>query len=167
MKKMTSSVTVPDIIRMNPVFNSIYGRIHYYNRNYLGLNCGGTGSGKSWGGLTECYALDRDCTGKPRFDIDNVIFLPSKFLEWVRSKPFTGSFIMWDEAGVGLASREWYSRINQFIVKVLTTFRFQRLGVIFTTKQNNYFILIPCSMVLQETVVIVGPDLNGWNIMEN
>jgi len=128
---------VPRVVRNTPIFNSIYNRLHVHNRNYLGLHAGSTGSGKSWGGLTEAYAIDRDYKGRPRFDIDKVIFMPSEFLKWVRSKPPIGSFVVWDEAGVGLGSREWYNTINRLIVKVLTTFRFQQLGVIFTTPALN------------------------------
>lgn len=49
-----------------------------------------------------------------------------------------GNAIIFDEAGVGISAREWYSFNNKAINYILQTFRFRNLVVIFTVPYLNY-----------------------------
>jgi len=134
---MTSNRTMPPDIAGNPIYSTVWNRLYRKNKNFLAINVGQTGSGKSWGALRIAYDMDRNYKDRHRFSMEKVVFSPSQFLALVRKGLPVGSFIVWDEAGVGLSSREWYSKVNRFLVKVLQTFRFQQLGVIFTTPALN------------------------------
>jgi len=46
--------------------------------------------------------------------------------------------IVFDEAGVGMPAREWFSISNKMIGYILQTFRHQNLGVIFTTPDFSF-----------------------------
>jgi len=50
----------------------------------------------------------------------------------------TGNMIIFDEAGVGIPSREWYSISNKVISYILQTFRRENLGVMFTTPSLDF-----------------------------
>ena len=134
---MSSSRKMPEEVSSNPIYSTVWNRLYRKNKNFLAINVGQTGSGKSWGALRIAYDMDRDYLNRHRFSMEKVVFSPSQFLALVRKGLPIGSFIVWDEAGVGLSSREWYSKVNRFLVKVLQTFRFQQLGVIFTTPAMN------------------------------
>lgn len=89
-------------------------------------------SGKSFNSMS--IGLDLDSN----FDIDRVVFTPEEFIKVVKSGLPPGSVILWDEAGVGLSSREWYSLQNKMISYVLETFRRDNLILIMTTPNMSY-----------------------------
>lgn len=74
----------------------------------------------------------------PFFTIDNVVFTPKQFMDLITDGMKKGSIIIFDEAGVGMPSREWYSLSNKMLSYVLQTFRFMNLGVIFTTPSIGF-----------------------------
>jgi hypothetical protein len=49
-----------------------------------------------------------------------------------------GNMIVFDEAGVGLPAREWYTISNKAINYIFQTFRRENLGVIFTTPNFDF-----------------------------
>jgi DNA-directed RNA polymerase subunit RPC12/RpoP len=95
------------------------------NKNYLGVICGETGSGKSFTALCHGELLD------PDFSIDKVCLNAKKFM-WAIQKFKAGSVIIFDEAGVGMPSREWMALSNRLLNYVLQTFRHKNLIVLFT-----------------------------------
>ena len=97
------------------------------NQNFILLIVGPTGSGKSYSAME--LARDMD----PGFTVDRVVFNPEDFIRVTKQGLAPGSVIMWDEVGVGLSSREWYSIQNKMIAYVLETFRRDRLILIMTT----------------------------------
>lgn len=109
-------------------------RILYYNRNLLIIICGATGTGKSFSALTIAKLID------PTFTVlGRVVFTVEDFMELLNSGRLKrGSVVVWDEAGVGIPSREWYSISNKAINYVLQTFRHLNLCVIFTTPSFDY-----------------------------
>jgi hypothetical protein len=109
-------------------------RINRLNRNLLLAICGPTGSGKSYCGLTVAKMI---CS---RFNVaTHVVFTIEQFMELLQSgKLRRGDVILWDEAGVGIPSREWYSISNKAINYVLQTFRHLNLCVIFTMPSFDY-----------------------------
>lgn len=102
------------------------------NKNWLCIICGETGSGKSYSALRIAELCDSS------FDINRVVFNAAEFMELLRAHRKRGDIIVFDEAGVGLPSREWFSLSNKAINYVLQTFRALNLGVIFTTPSFNF-----------------------------
>lgn len=110
---------------INFVSSQITKRINQ-NKNYLGVICGETGSGKSYCALRIGEATD------PNFSIDNVVFTATEFMKALdRAKK--GSVIIFDESGVGIPARDWRTISNKALGYVLQTFRHLNLAVIFTT----------------------------------
>tara|TARA_Y100000310_G_scaffold158454_1_gene157861 strand:+ start:122 stop:1009 length:888 start_codon:yes stop_codon:yes gene_type:complete len=106
------------------------------NKNWLAICCGDTGSGKSYSALALANAISpRGITIKR-----NVVFNPIQFMERVNNKADLkkGDIIIFDEAGVGMSSREWYSVQNKLLGSILQTFRNLNLGVIFTTPNLSF-----------------------------
>jgi len=75
----------------------------------------------------------------PEFNIDRVVFSVEEFLSLLNSGVLkAGSAIVFDEAGVGVPSREWYSLSNKIINRVFQTFRRDNLAVIFTAPDFKF-----------------------------
>jgi hypothetical protein len=106
------------------------------NKNWLAIICGETGSGKSYSGLSMVDEISpRGCDARRC-----VVFDPVQFLNKVtHTKDLRkGDIIIFDEAGVGMSSREWYSVQNKLLGSVLQTFRNLNVGVIFTTPNLSF-----------------------------
>ena len=109
----------------------IYGRIFSKN-NVLILITGPTGIGKSWAGLRICERYD------PDFDPEvNLVFTVDEFLKAIKTLP-NRSFIMWDEPGVYIGHRQWYSLSNKIVSLVMQSFRFKLLNVVFCLPSMYY-----------------------------
>lgn len=102
------------------------------NQNYVLIVTGTTGSGKSYGAMT--LALDID----PYFNVDRIVFSPEDFVRIVKTALPPGSVIIWDEVGVGLSSREWFTIQNKMIGFILETFRRDNLILIMTTPNMSF-----------------------------
>jgi len=102
------------------------------NQNYILIFTGGTGSGKSYNAME--MALDLD----PYFNVDRIVFKAEDFIKVTQQKLPKGSVIMWDEVGVGLSAREWFSIQNRMISYVLETFRRDNLILIMTTPNISF-----------------------------
>jgi len=123
-------------------FSAIKNRLNKENRNWLCAITGDTGSGKSYTALRIGEILD------PGFSISSVAFDPKEFITLVKNGkkgdnggfiPLTkGSIIIFDEAGVGMAAREWQSIQNKLMGYILQTFRFKNYGVIFTVPDLSF-----------------------------
>jgi hypothetical protein len=102
-------------------------------RNWVGISTGRTRSGKSYSMLTLCLAID------PNFTVDNVVFSAQEFITLLKSgKLQRGSMILWDETGVGLSSREWYSILNKSINYVLQTWGYNNIGLVLTVPHFSF-----------------------------
>jgi len=123
-------------------YHAIKDRLTKQNRNWLCVITGDTGSGKSYTALRLAELLDSN------FSIANVAFEPREFISLIKNgRPnnnggFTplerGSLIIFDEAGVGMASRQWYTVQNQLLGYLLQTFRYTNHGVIFTVPDLSF-----------------------------
>ena len=112
---------------------SIQKRLLVHNQNWLCVVCGGTGTGKSYSALRLASMVD------PTFNIDRVVFRVEDFMKLLNAGNLVkGNAIMFDEAGVNMNSREWYSVQNKCISYLLQTFRHRNLAVIFTTPNLSY-----------------------------
>lgn len=73
----------------------------------------------------------------PNFNIARVVFTPEDFMEIIRSDLPTGSFILADEIGSWMPARDYMTLANKLLSLVLQTFRYKRIGVIWTIPQNR------------------------------
>jgi len=102
------------------------------NKNALIAIIGETGSGKSYTALRLAELIDDD------FNVaEKVCFRPVEFVKAVQ-KARKHSVIVFDEAGVGIPAREWWSIQNRLLDYVIQTFRFKNLCVIFTMPNLNF-----------------------------
>jgi len=106
-------------------------RLLEQNKNYLSIFLGETGAGKSYSALRLAELCD------PNFSVERVVFTPEDFLKAVKEAK-RGDFIIFDEAGVGIPSREWYRLQNKLLGYVVQVFRHKNLGVLFTTPNINF-----------------------------
>jgi hypothetical protein len=103
------------------------------NQNFLLICCGATGTGKSYASLSKAEDI------QPGFPIENVVFTAEEFMNRINSGDLkNGDVLVWDEAGVGIPSKEWYSISNKAINYVFQTFRNMNLVVIMTTPSFDY-----------------------------
>ena len=117
----------------------IKARTQTQNRNWMSVISGQTGSGKSYTGLWLCKTLD------PTFDVDRVVFSFKEFMEVInklieenKKEKVTGKSILWDETGIDLDSRKFYSTVNILTNQVLQTFRSDCFNVIFTVPHPSF-----------------------------
>lgn len=103
-----------------------------HEENFLGAFIGRTGRGKSWSAMRLCELVD------PDFSIDRIVFTPSEFRDQVFSDLPVGSAVLWDDAGVGISSRDWQSTLNKDILKIAQSFRYKRLVTIFTMPAMDF-----------------------------
>lgn len=116
----------------HPVAN-IQGRLLRKNKNWLANFVGETGSGKTYGALHLAERIS------PRFDIENVVFSPLEFFKRLDKGDLRkGDVIVFDEAGVGMSNRRWYSVTNVMMSFVLQSFRRDNIAVIFTQPDMGF-----------------------------
>lgn len=100
----------------------------YITDNYLVTH----NSGKSYSALELARDID------PYFSTDRVVFKAEDFIRMSKSGLPPGSVIIWDEVGVGMSAREWYSIQNKVVSYVLETFRRDNLILIMTTPNIGF-----------------------------
>ena len=122
----------PDHIKDDVLGTYSWSRFYEQKKDFLQANCGDRGDGKSTAALAQAELYDATTSGKTRFKIERCVFAPSDFLKQVRGELRPGSYIVWDETGLELSSRRWYSLQNFVISGVVQSMRFKRLGAIFT-----------------------------------
>lgn len=124
----------------NPFLQEIYDMVHKKNRNCLIVIVGDTGKGKSYVALRIAHALDPEGFNENTIR-ERVVAEPKQFIDLVvkkKDKLNNGSVIVFDEAGTGMAARQWHSANNQAIDYILQTFRYQQLIVIFTVPNLSF-----------------------------
>ena len=104
------------------------------NQNYILLFVGQTGTGKSYSAMSLGEEID------PDFNIKRIVFSAEEFIDILNNDDtlVRGSVIMWDEAGVGMPAREWYSVSNKVISYIVQTFRVRGYILIMTTPSLSY-----------------------------
>ena len=101
--------------------------------NFFGIITGKTRSGKSLSAIRICKEID------PDFDETHVVFSAREFMELLHSgKLKQGSMVIWDEAGIGIATREWYSLLNKSINYVLQTWGHRSIGLLITVPDFSF-----------------------------
>jgi len=117
-------------------FIDIWRRVHIQKQNAIVLVWGDTGIGKSWFSLWLACILDPTFAENLK---ERVIFHPKEFLINLKRNVYKrGNVVILEEVGTSVGAREWYSRINRAIMKVLQTFRNKRLIVIMTVPSPSF-----------------------------
>lgn len=86
------------------------------------------------------------------FTIKNVGFFPEDFLDFVRHAKKYNAYVF-DDAGLSIGSRDWYSETNKILTSVVESYRFLNLVVFITVplrrlmdinirELSNYFITV-------------------------
>jgi len=110
-------------------------RVVEQGRNLIFLFMGDVGTGKSWGAVNFGRLFD------PWFSMDKVVYEPAEFFDALDRVEHRGEVIIWDEAGVGMPSREWNSLFNRVVSKTLQIFREAtpgRIVLIFATPRKIF-----------------------------
>jgi biotin operon repressor len=103
------------------------------NKNFLGFISGPTGSGKSWSSLKIAEDLD------PEFDETRIVFSGVELMQLINSgKLKKGSVIVFEEAGIGMSSKNWQSVINKMLNFLIQTFRHRNFILIFNSPYMDY-----------------------------
>ena len=97
------------------------------NNNYMLAIVGDTGSSKSYTAISLALMIDKS------FCLDRICFRAKDFLQLTNSGLEPGSVLMFDEAGVDVSSREWYTTKNRLIKDTVDVFRRDNLICIWTT----------------------------------
>ncbi len=115
------------------------------NLNFVALLTGETGIGKSWNALSMAEKLD------PDFDpIEQVAFKFSQLMKIVNKFNNGGEddvknlnkrkikVCVFDEVQTDVSRRDWQKKANKFMLHLLSTFRHQKIIVLFTTPYEDY-----------------------------
>jgi len=125
----------PDEDRVHSIVRYIGNRVLRNNKNFLCAVVGATGSGKSWGciAIAEIYSIMFGIEFNPECHIISSL---KELLILINENANTkkigvGSIIIFDEPQVDSNSRSWQSEMNQAFSRLISTFRNQRLVLLF------------------------------------
>jgi len=123
--------------RKNSILRYIGNRVLVNNLNFLCALTGATGKGKSWCALSiaEIYSKMFNIPFDPEV---HVIHSVKQMLELITRKDInqlirTGTILVFEELQVEGNARDWHSDRNRSLNRIISTFRDQRLIVLFTT----------------------------------
>lgn len=103
---------------------------------------GPPGSGKSWTGLRIGGLVDSS------FTIKRVVFPGLDYIRAVADPELSiGSFVEWDDAGLGAPSREFWSMLNRAVGMVAQSSRFRRLILWVTLPDKSFLDAQPRKLV--------------------
>ncbi len=103
---------------------------------------GPPGSGKSWTGLRIGTLLDDG------FGIERVVFPGLDYIRAIADPALKiGSFIEWDDAGLGAPAREFWSLLNRAVGMVAQSSRFRRLILWVTLPDKSFLDAQPRKLV--------------------
>jgi DNA-binding MarR family transcriptional regulator len=103
------------------------------NKNFLGFISGSTGSGKSWSSISIAEQLDSDFTD------ERIVFSGIELMKLINSdKLKKGSVVVFEEAGIGMSSKNWQSTINKMLNFLIQTFRHRNFILIFNSPYMDF-----------------------------
>ena len=130
--------------------NQKRNRMIVKNQNLLMCIVGGTGSGKTYGAIQLAYELMNNHLDPDR----HIVFDIQEFISLINKGIKKGEVIIFEEAGVNLSSKDWGTKANKNINKVLQTCRHLNFGVIFTLP--NYRFMDNSSRNLQHGILVAN-----------
>jgi hypothetical protein len=103
------------------------------NKNFICFIGGPTGAGKSWVSLSLAKQLD------PNFSAENIVFSAKELMQLVNHGDLKrGSVIIFEEAGVGISSKNWYSLVNKLLNCLFQTFRHKNFIMIMNSPYMDF-----------------------------
>lgn len=109
----------------------LHSRLMVQNKNVLGVELGPTGSGKSYRDLRKVELWYEKYLKRP-FPVENICFGTLKAMERISSGELKrGDIIIFEEAGVGLGSLDFQSKVSKMFSYVLQSFRSMNIGIFF------------------------------------
>ncbi len=115
------------------------------NLNFVALLTGPTGIGKSWNAIQIAYLLDPefDSVEQIAFNFIDLMRIINKFNNGGANDPANlhkkkFKICIFDEAQTSVSKRTWQAKANKFLLFLLSTFRHQRIIVLFTTPYEDY-----------------------------
>lgn len=153
----------PNDDRLNSVVRYIGNRVLRSNKNLLCAMVGSTGSGKSWSCLSiaEIYSKMFNITFNPKVHVisslkELLLLVTSKDLD---KKIQFGSVIVFDEPQIEANARSFQSEMNQAFAQLMSTFRNQRLVVLFATPYLE-FLDKQSRLLFHMEIKVLGFDRN-------
>jgi hypothetical protein len=132
-----------------PWKQDVYDSVHERNEDCIAAFIGKRRKGKSVSALGFCESMDPEGF-TPENLAERCFIHPLKFIEWAR-KPkkeiYQGLALMFDEAGVGIPSREWQSFNNKALFKVMQVFGHKNFIVSFTLPNLGFMDAGPRSLM--------------------
>lgn len=132
----------PQEVREHSIIRYIGNRVLRNNKNFLCALTGQTGAGKSWAALKMCelYSEQFNIPFNPEV---HVISSLKELLLLITNKEAEkdirfGSVIMFDEPQTEANARDWQSNTNRALSQLMSTFRNQRLVVLFCTPYLDF-----------------------------
>jgi uncharacterized membrane protein len=109
----------------------LYNRLHVHNKNVLGAEVGGTGSGKSYRDLRKVELYYQRYMNKP-FPIENICFGTDTIIKRLASgKLCKGEILIFEEAGANLGNLDFQNKISKMFTYVLQSFRSMNIAIFF------------------------------------
>lgn len=133
--------SLPKMTEKEQYYYRKYGIIRYIrrriasNKNMLIMMTGQTGSGKSWTAGSIAEMLNED------FNVSRLVFKGKDLMKLINLGHYEyrkGVVIVWDEAGIDLSNRNWYSITNKLLSFLLQTFRHKNFILIFTVPYEDF-----------------------------
>ena len=104
-----------------------------HDGSVVAIFVGRTGSSKSGSAISLAYAMD------PTFNLDRIVFSVDEFFRISTENNLPpGSFLIFDDAGVGVGSRDWQDEKNKSLGAILQTFRYKQLPTLITTPRISF-----------------------------
>src|SRR5436853_2189984 len=99
------------------------------NYNLSMIIVGETGVGKSYFGLKNLETFD------PKPSTENIVFTAKDFVKQAKTAKH-GTWILFDEPGLGLSHRTWWSEWNRVTSQIIQSSRFLGINFLFTLPQT-------------------------------
>ena len=129
------------------------------NQNFMICVNGPTGSGKSYTSISLALMIDK------AFNVDRITFGVKDFIKASSTDLPQSSVIMFDEAGIEVASRDWQSDTNRAINQVAETFRRDNLVCVFTLPVFNHLDK-KTRAYFHARVDVLDPAIAGWGAIK-
>jgi len=116
----------------------IYKNVHLKKFSFLATITGRHRVGKSVSGVAMGDLLDP--TFYPNLE-ERVVYTPYEFtsaIQEIARKKIIGGVVVWDEANLGLSSRDWYTQANKHINFTVQAFGYIRPIVLFVTQDVTF-----------------------------
>jgi hypothetical protein len=126
------------------------------DNNVLMLITGPTRQGKS--SIAMALALRND----PHWDMSRIVFNTHDYVHIVNERPPVGSYIIYDDAGLGISSKRWWEQASVVFGMVAQSVAYRRYVTILTVPDMSW--IEKTSRTLAKYIVEVPNDeqMKGW-----